>query len=269
MSKLYGCDISEHNGNFDVTGQRFVIIRVGYGHFALDRQFVNNVKKCIAKGIPFGVYHYSYALNTVEAKVEADAVLRTIEPYKRQITCGVWFDMEDADGWKAKHGFQRNHATIAPICWTFCKTIEDAGYYAGIYCSESWLGYLKPENDRFDKWTASWGRNDGRENVDVSKYGTMGQYTSVPYDKDVMYQGLIYKNKFGHGAKQAVAPAPVPKLHVGDTVRVKKAITWDGKPFKSWYPAYRVMEVKGNRIVIGVGSTVTAAVHAANLQKVS
>jgi muramidase (flagellum-specific) len=35
--------------------------------------------------------------------------------------------------------------------------------------------------------------------------------------------------------------------------------------FKCWYSKYDVIEVKNDRIVIGIGNTVTAAVNAANL----
>ena len=38
-----------------------------------------------------------------------------------------------------------------------------------------------------------------------------------------------------------------------------------GNMFKCWYSKYDVIEVKNDRIVIGIGNTVTAAVNAANL----
>lgn len=347
MAKIYGCDISEHNGNFTPSGHGFVIIRVGYGHFVQDKQFVNNVNKCINAGIPFGIYHYSYALNPSQAEEEARYVLNAIAPYKDKISCGVWFDMEDADNYKVKHGVAINHANIAPICLAFCKIVEEAGYYTGIYCSESWLGYLKPENDRFDKWVASWGRNDGKENRDTSALGSMLQYTAVPYDKDVMYRGFIYKKNtqpssqptptpqpvqpsapavntgfnigdivvptvltdvHGNSLKQwdkqytitaingsnltlsargqvwavlpsgnvkkvgatssTPAPAPSTALKVGDTVKVVNTVDYNGRSFKTWYQTYTIMELKGNRAVIGVNGVVTAAINTSNIRKV-
>lgn len=210
MSKIYGCDISEHNGNFNPAGQGFVIIRVGWGHFQEDKRFRENVQKCINAGVPFGVYHYSYALNTTEAESEARSVLSAIAPYKNNISCGVWFDMEDADGYKRRSGLAINHNNIAPICAAFCKIIEGAGYYAGIYAAQSWLGYLAPECNRYDKWVASWGVNDGKENRDTSTLGTILQYTSKPYDKDVMYQGLIYK-KSGNVSRETTPVQPAKK----------------------------------------------------------
>lgn len=189
---MYGIDISKHNGNINLEPYKgqFVIIRVGYGHFHLDEKFERNVNECKRLGIPFGVYHYSYALNEAEAEEEARGVLNAIAKYKNDIRVGVWFDMEDADGYKKKHGFKFSNSTIAPICYKFCKMIEDAGYYSGIYTSSSWLDYVKGLNDRFDKWVANWGKNDGTQHTNTSQCGTIQQYTSKPLDKNIMYADI-------------------------------------------------------------------------------
>jgi hypothetical protein len=54
----------------------------------------------------------------------------------------------------------------------------------------------------------------------------------------------------------------------GDKVTVTKAVTYGGSPFKLYYSKYDVFEVKGERAVIGIGTTVTAAVNIKNLKKV-
>lgn len=62
-------------------------------------------------------------------------------------------------------------------------------------------------------------------------------------------------------------PAPSTGIKVGDKVRVLNAIQYDnGQPFVVYFDAYDVIEVAGNRVVIGIGSTVTAAVKKDNLQ---
>ena len=189
---MYGIDISKHNGDINLEPYRgqFVIIRAGYGNFTKDEKFARNVIECKRLGIPFGVYLYSYALNAEEAKAEAHALLKVLEPIKNNIKVGVWFDMEDADGYKKKHGFKFTHENISAICYAFAKTIEDAGYYSGIYTSSSWLQYIKPECDRFDKWVASWGTNDGTLQNTTSEFGTLHQYTSKPIDKNIMYADI-------------------------------------------------------------------------------
>ncbi len=214
---MYGIDISKHNGNINLEPYKgqFVIIRVGYGHFHLDEKFERNVNECKRLGIPFGVYHYSYALNEAEAEAEARGVLNAIAKYKNDIKVGVWFDMEDADGYKKKHGFKFSNSTIAPICFKFCKMIEDAGYYSGIYTSSSWLQYVKGLNDRFDKWVANWGKNDGSQHTNTSEYGTIQQYTSKPLDKNVMYEDI---SRYSRGNTTPVKPQPKPIDQIADEV---------------------------------------------------
>lgn len=214
---MYGIDISKHNGNINLEPYKgqFVIIRVGYGHFHLDEKFERNVNECKRLGIPFGVYHYSYALNEADAEAEARGVLNAIAKYKNDIEVGVWFDMEDADGYKKKHGFKFSNSTIAPICYRFCKMIEDAGYYAGIYTSSSWLQYVNGLNDRFDKWVANWGKNDGTQHTNTSQDGTLQQYTSKPLDKNVMYADL---NRYSRGNTPSVKPQPKPIDQIADEV---------------------------------------------------
>ena len=68
--------------------------------------------------------------------------------------------------------------------------------------------------------------------------------------------------------KAYVEPAVDTTIRRGDKVRVLKAVTYTGGTFKTWYKVYDVIEVSGDRIVIGIGRTVTAAVHRSNLQKV-
>ena len=58
------------------------------------------------------------------------------------------------------------------------------------------------------------------------------------------------------------------KIAVGGKVKVKKAVTYDGKSFATYYDKYDVIEVSGDRVVIGIGKTVTAAVKASNLTAV-
>ena len=57
-------------------------------------------------------------------------------------------------------------------------------------------------------------------------------------------------------------------IKIGDKVKVINAVTYDGTKFKAYYDKYDVIQVKGNRIVIGKEKKITAAVNADNLKKV-
>lgn len=165
MSKK-GLDVSKHNGTVDWQAVK----SAGYGDFALlrlglgsdyesqdDSQFERNISECERLGIPYGVYIYSYALNTNAAMSEVNHALRQLKKVGNNFKYGVWFDMEDADGYKNKHGMPSN-STLVDICYTFCENIEKAGYYTGIYASLSWLNNQLNDIklDRFDKWVAQW-----------------------------------------------------------------------------------------------------------------
>ena len=67
------------------------------------------------------------------------------------------------------------------------------------------------------------------------------------------------------GDASTVSVKPIAK---GGKVKVLKAVTYTGKSFKTCYDTYDVLQVNGDRVVIGVGKTVTAAVSKTNLQAV-
>ena len=182
---MYGIDISKWNGDIDLAPYKgqFVIIRAGFGMENIDEKAAQNMDECERLGIPYGIYWYSYAISPAQAKAEAEFCLKSIKC--RNIKVGVWFDMEDADGYKAKRG-SLNQQLITDICNAFCEHIELAGYYTGIYSTKAWFEtYINCP--KYDKWVASWGSDDGTLQTDMSSLGTMQQYTSKPLDKNVIY----------------------------------------------------------------------------------
>lgn len=176
---IKGIDISEWQSKIPAFEGDFIIIRAGFG-YEKDGRFDNHYENALKLGKKVGVYWYSYALNKEKAKIEAQKCLEIIK--NRDISLGVWFDMEDADGYKNKNGFVFNKTNVSAICNSFCEEIEKAGYYAGIYAN---LNYLKNYIDcpMYDKWAAAWGNNDGTIpaglETEVRKYGaSIWQYTS-------------------------------------------------------------------------------------------
>ena len=57
-------------------------------------------------------------------------------------------------------------------------------------------------------------------------------------------------------------------INVGDKVRVLVNATYDGGTFVLWHDVYDVIEVEGDRVVIGIGDTVTCAININNIEKV-
>lgn len=161
-----GIDVSAHQGRIDWakvknSGIQFAILRLGIGSDISsqdDAYFEANVQGCESVGLPWGAYLYSYALNLEDARSEVQHALRLLNGKRPEYP--VFFDMEDADGYKAKHGMPSNQGLV-DICKTFLLGIEDAGYYASLYASLSWLNNQlnSSELDRFDKWVAQWNKS--------------------------------------------------------------------------------------------------------------
>ena len=240
MAKL-GIDISTHQGDIDLEALKsqvdFVIIRVGFGvSGTLDKRFVRNADLCKKLGIPMGFYWYSYALDVTGAEQEANHFLKAIEPYTPEYGC--WFDMEDADGYKKKNGMPSSE-TLRDICYKFCEKVENAGYYTGVYASESWL-----ENQlagdrlaRFDKWTAQWpttlgGKQKGLDvNADSRNDVSLWQFTSQAkfdgYDGN-LDANYAYKTFPNPGKSEETTPEPTPeptqKFNIGDKVVINGSL---------------------------------------------
>lgn len=145
-------DVSEHQGKIDWEKARYhidgAILRCGYGidcEEQDDEQFKRNADECTRLGIPFGVYLYSYAKTNMQAKLEADHVLRLIKPYK--LSYPVYLDLEES-------GTAEGAVERAII---FGDIIEEAGYWCGVYANLYWWeAILKNGLERFTKWVAQY-----------------------------------------------------------------------------------------------------------------
>lgn len=230
MTQFVGIDLSEHNGNVNMqaiknSGVDFVIIRSSWGHYAEDTQFRNNVAKCEAVGMPYGFYHYSYALNVDEARAEAAGVLNAIKGMHP--TYPIYFDMEDADGYKSRNGIANNYTLLQDICVAFCQSLSAAKYYVGIYANLSWLNneLAGTKLDRYDKWVAQWASS-----CSYGKSYGMWQFTdaasisgsSARTDESYAYYDFpaIIKEKGLNGGGGAVTP-PTPPTPPTSTTKYK------------------------------------------------
>ena len=235
-----GIDISAHQGSIDLSKLKgqidFVIIRVGYGtKGTIDTKFTRNADLCRDLGIPVGFYWYSYALDVEGAKKEAKAMLNAIAPYKDIVKFGVWFDMEDADGYKKKNGMPSNQ-TLRQMCAAFCEAVETSGYYTGIYASESWFNnQLKgSEVTPYDKWVAQWPTSGGkqtalntsadkRSDVHLWQFTSQGRFSGYSGNLDTNYAYLDEFPNPSSSTEPAIptpepAPAPTQKFNIGDRV---------------------------------------------------
>ncbi len=186
----YGIDVSENNGRVDwnavaQAGQRFAIVRSSYGRYAKDEDFLRNVDGAHAAGLQCGAYHYSYALTPEQARQEAINCKQVIDEAGVLLELPVWFDMEDADGYKRRKGFDFSRENITEICRQFLNEIRPLD--CGVYASFSWLeDYIDWQGLGCAVWNAQWSDQD-----DIQGY--MWQYTNnlviggQAFDGDLLY----------------------------------------------------------------------------------
>lgn len=176
-----GIDVSKWNGEIDwdkvkAAGVEFAIVRAGYrgsktGSLVEDPYFKTNMKGAAASGIPVGVYFFTQAVNEVEAVEEASAVIELVREYELEFP--IFIDTEGAGGNGRADGLDVETRTL--VCEAFCRTIENAGYEAGVYASHWWyLNMVQVEQlERYFIWLAEY----KSETNYARKYG-MWQYTS-------------------------------------------------------------------------------------------
>ena len=150
----FGIDISKWQKGFDfdkakAEGVEFIILRGAYSN-SKDSCFEDFYKSCKDKGIPVGVYHYSMAKSVMDAKKEAELMIGILKG--KQFEYPIYLDVEDKA--QAKLG----KSVLTSIIKTYCDTLEDAGYYVGIYSTYLYLrDYTHIDKlDKYDKWIAQW-----------------------------------------------------------------------------------------------------------------
>lgn len=153
-----GIDISEHQWEVDwPTAAQYIdfaVIRVGYrgyteGGLFLDPWFDTNIAGANAAGVSAGVYFFSQATNVSEAIEEAEFVIDRLRGYR--ITLPVFFDWEKIEGGGARTD-ELSAQTIADCAVAFCRTVENAGYTAGIYFNRH-LGYYGIDLSRLTNYS--------------------------------------------------------------------------------------------------------------------
>lgn len=291
-----GIDVSHNNGVIDwprvkAGGINFAMIRTGYAR-TLDTQYHNNMKGAIAAGIAIGIWHFSYALTVAEAEAEADFCCGLVKQYG--IKPPIYFDFEyDSETYAAKKGVTFTVALRTAIHKAFCERVKALGYTPGIYTNGD---YIKSRLDwsqlrGYLLWLAQWplGGDKAISFADVKDtavnkaYGTPAIWqigkAAVPgckYDTDINYGYAALPTGVSNSVQSVSNPASsVSSIKKGDKVRVKNVSTsggvkrgnlYGGGTFVVYYDSYDVISVSGDRVAIGRGSAVTAAVKASDLE---
>ena len=172
---IKGIDISHWNGDIDfnkvkASGIEFVIIKAGGSDrgFYTDPKFKTNYEKAKAAGLFVGAYYFVGKKFYGDLAGIADGKRFTEILKGMQFEYPVYLDVETTDP------RYKELATDAAIA--FCKTLENAGYYVGIYASDI-SGFKEKLNhsrlEAYAHWVAGYGKEP-----EVCKEGVIHQYSS-------------------------------------------------------------------------------------------
>lgn len=160
MDQKFGIDVSRWQGDFNFAnaknneGVEFAIIKAGGGDDGLykDSRFEDNYRKCMECGLPKGAYFFGNAKSVADAKKEAEYFISILGGKKYEYP--VFYDVE------GKMITDNDRATLTGIVKAFCSTMEAAGYWVGIYSSESFFNSKMNDGEltRYSHWIARWGK---------------------------------------------------------------------------------------------------------------
>jgi len=230
-------------------GVDFAILRVSYTNYGpsslklnLDTHFETLYKNAKANGLMTGVYVFSQALSTTEARKEADYAVKRLKALgigPEDLNLPVYMDYEFAGGiFGRMHGLTRTAATNSAVA--FCNRIKSYGYTPGIYANTTFFSdYLDVSKfaDDVDLWCAQY-YSHCTSSVDYSKwqYSSSAKITGIPAtttgkkgNTDVNFWYLNKKaakktiTKICGKTTLSVADAKNPKFKIYDGDKLLKA----------------------------------------------
>lgn len=238
---MIGLDISSYQKNisFDTIKNNefdFLILRAGFTGWGTgidynkDRCFEDFYNKAKQYNILVGAYWYSCA-NTYQKGVDEAKFMYENCLKGKQFEYPIYIDVEDT------HHQVNNKRGVTDAIIGFCETLENLGYYVGIYASDI-SGFKEKMNinelNMYDKWVARYGSKPKY----VKSYGmwqSSSRYRINGYnanlDSDVSYKdypSIIKNGGFnGFSKNQVERPNEKPVINndfkIGDTVKIIKS----------------------------------------------
>ena len=223
--EIKGLDISSYQKgiSFDAikNSVSYLILRAGFTGYGTgvslnkDNCFEDFYNQAKNRGIPVGAYWYSCA-NTYQKGVNEANYMYDNCLKGKSFEYPIYIDVEDS------HWQVNNKDGVTQAIIGFCETLENKGYYVGIYASDI-SGFKDKMNlsqlNAYDKWVARYGSTPKY----VLSYGMWQSSSSGRIngyngnlDTDVAYKDYpsIIKsaglNGFAKGTPTAPTPTPTP-----------------------------------------------------------
>lgn len=248
---LNGIDVSEWNGDIDwkkvkESGVSYAIIRVGgrytrSGGYFTDSSYEENIKEALAAGLDVGVYFFSAAINTTEAKQEAAYVMKLISGYNINLPVVMDYEYESGHAGRLYDAhLSKNAATN--VVKAFCSSVEAKGYVGMIYASMSVLrDDMNPAviAKSYPVWTAQYNVTDDLTTAhSYWQYSSTGVVPGMPGATDLDFR---YIKK----------PVAVKSLTQKSSTDSTITLTWKKVPEVYGYQIVRYDETEDKYISVG------------------
>ena len=167
-NRSIGIDISKWQGSVDFKkiksqGVEFVMIKIGGqdkkgGSITLDPNFSTNIEQALKNKLNVGIYFYSKASTSKEARKQAEWVIKQLQNY--QIQLPIAFDWEN---WSNYSTYHISFNTLNNIAASFFEPLEKANYSTMLYSSKYYLENIWYQ-DEYNIWIAHYTSNDKGKN---------------------------------------------------------------------------------------------------------
>ena len=192
---IKGIDVSHWNGDIDfnkviLSGIDFVIIKAGGSDkgFYIDSKFKENYDKAMAAGLHIGAYYFAgKKFRGVENGIaDAEKFIKILNGLKFDYP--VFLDIE------AQENRYKEEITDAAVA--FCKTMEKAGYFVGIYASDI-SGFKDKLNHQrildYVHWVARYGSEpEICKGYGIWQYSSKGSISGIVGSVDMDLSALDY-----------------------------------------------------------------------------
>lgn len=194
---VFGIDVSRWQGDFNfkkakAEGVKYVILKAGGADEGLyqDRKFDTFYERVKAEGLGVGAYFFGHAFSTDESVAGAGKFISIIAG--KQFDYPVYYDVEGKM-------INQDKTVLTDEIIAFCETMQKAGYYAGVYSSESFFNN-NMEDDRlapYAHWVAKYSTNTPKLKSGI-KHGMWQYGGSTNYLRSNRIAGVVCDQNYAY-----------------------------------------------------------------------
>ena len=195
-----------------------------------DTKFEAHYAGFTGAGVPVGAYYYSTADSVDFAKKEAGFVQSLLKGKK--LALPVYYDIENNERQAAL-----SMSLLTQIAEAFCESMEEAGYFVGVYANTNWFTNKLNHaalSEKYTVWLADYRGANANKTLqrDMWQYTSTGKVNGINGNVDLNecyrdFPSIIKAAGLNGYAKEAGGtPAPAPEPESGGTYTVKAGDSW-------------------------------------------